>query len=395
MSVIKISDGVYSVGVTNPALRIFDIIMYAEYGTTYNAYLIKGEKTALIEIVHENFFDEYLENIRSVADISKIDYLIVNHTEPDHTGSIIKLLNLNPDIQIYGTAAAGKCLAQIANMPLNFNLVKPQQQLDLGNGHVLEFCPAPFLHWPDSMFTIDKNNEIAFTCDFLGTHYCEPRMFDTKIAYKEKYAPAFRYYFDCIFGPFKPYVLEGLKKLSNYNPKIVCPSHGPILTESIGECMEKYESWSTPCENETKQFAIVYASCYGYTAALASAAADAVEASGMNVALIDIVTSSPEEASNALAKSDAFMIGTDTINRSAPKPIWDTLSFIDSINTSKPVGAFGSYGWSGEAVPQVKSRLEGLRFKFVDNGFKVLFRPTEDDLAAMQEYALSVASSIK
>jgi len=395
MSIIKINDGVYSVGVTNPALRVFDIIMYAEYGTTYNAYLVKGEKTALIEIVHENFFDEYLENINSVADISKIDYLIVNHTEPDHTGSIIKLMNLNPDIQIYGTAAAGKCLAQIANMPLNFNVVKPQQQLDLGNGHVLEFCPSPFLHWPDSMFTIDKCNDIAFTCDFLGTHYCEPRMFDTKICYKEKYIPAFRYYFDCIFGPFKPYVLEGLKKLSNYNPKVVCPSHGPILTESISECMEKYKIWSTPCEKATKQFVIVYASCYGYTAALASAAADAVEASGINVTLVDIVKFSPQEASQQLAKSDGFMIGTDTINRSAPKPIWDTLSFIDAINTSKPVGAFGSYGWSGEAVPQVKSRLEGLRFKFVDNGFKVLFRPTEDDLAAIQEYALSVASAIK
>ncbi|MDD4700065.1 MAG: FprA family A-type flavoprotein [Oscillospiraceae bacterium] len=395
MSVIKINDGVYSVGVTNPALRVFDIIMYADYGTTYNAYLVKGEKTALIEIVHEDFFDEYLENIAAVADISKIEYLIVNHTEPDHTGSIIKLLKLNPNLQIYGTAAAGKCLAQIANMQLNFNVVKPGQQLDLGNGHILEFCPAPFLHWPDSMFTIDKGNDIAFTCDFLGTHYCEPCMFDTKVHYMDKYLSAFRYYYDCIFGPFKPYVLEGLKKLSNYNPKIVCPSHGPILTESISESMEKYESWSTPVEIPLKNFAIVYASCYGYTAALASAAADAIEATGMQVKLIDIVKASSEEAADALAKSDGFMIGTDTINRNAPKPIWDMLSFIDAINTSKPVGAFGSYGWSGEAVPMVKSRLEGLRFKFVDDGFKVLFRPTEDDLAAIQEYALSVAGSIK
>lgn len=395
MSVLKINDGVFSVGVTNPALRVFDIIMYAEYGTTYNAYLVKGEKTALIEIVHEKFFDEYLENINSVCDISKVDYLIVNHTEPDHTGSIIKLLNVNPNIQIFGTAAAGRCLAQIANMPLNFTVVKPQQQLDLGDGHVLEFCPAPFLHWPDSMFTIDKKNDVAFTCDFLGAHYCEPRMFDTKIAYKNKYDPAFRYYFDCIFGPFKPYVLEGLKKLSDYNPKVVCPSHGPILTESISEAVEKYREWSTPSENPQKQFAIVYASCYGYTAALAAAAADAVKSTGINVELIDIVTTKLEDAAEALANSDGFMIGTDTINRNAPKPIWDLLAYIDAINTSKPVGAFGSYGWSGEAVPMVKARLEGLRFKFVDDGFKVLFRPTEDDLAAVGEYALSVAGSIK
>ncbi|MEG1886499.1 MAG: FprA family A-type flavoprotein [Oscillospiraceae bacterium] len=392
MSTINIAADTYSVGVLNPNLRIFDIIMYAEYGTSYNAYLINDEKSVLIETVHEDFFEEYKNNVEQIIDISKIDYLIVNHTEPDHSGSIIKLLELNPDITVFGTAAAGKNLSQIANRDLNFKVVRAGERLELGK-HTLEFCPAPFLHWPDSMFTLDKQTEIAYTCDFLGTHFCEPNMLDKFIKDDDKYSEAFKYYFDCIFGPFKPYVLEGLEKLSSLNPRMVCPSHGPILQERLSAAMAAYKDFATPKE-QGKSFAIIYASAYGYTKALAESAADAVKSLGIEVELLDIVKCGVPEAADALANADGFLIGANTINRNAPKPIWDVLSHIDAVNTSKPVGAFGSYGWSGEAVPLLKAKLLGLRFKFVDDGFKNLFRPTDDDLKAVAEYALAVAGSL-
>lgn len=393
MGTIDLSKEIYSVGVLNPALRIFDIIMHAEYGTSYNAYLIKGEKTVLIDTVHEGFYDEYRENLESLISLSEIDYLVMNHTEPDHSGSIRKLLEINPDLVIYCTAPAKKYISEIANTPFQCKVVKAGDTLDLGGGRLLEFVPAPFLHWPDSMFTFDRATGTAFTCDFLGTHYCEPRMLDKFIHYREKYEGAFRYYYDCIFGPFKPHVLSGLDKLAALNPSAVCPSHGPVLTDSIGWAMDCYREWSQPLP-AGKTVVIPYASAYGYTAELGEIAAAALRGKGYDVKLIDIVTTPLEESANAVAECDALLVGSNTINRDATKVVWDLLASIDAINTGKPAGAFGSYGWSGEAVGMIKSRLESLRFKFVEDGVRVQFRPTKDDYEKIALYALQVASLI-
>lgn len=393
MAAIKLKEGVYSVGVMNPALRTFDIIMTAEYGTTYNAYLVQGEKTALIETVHARFFEEYLENIRQVTDPSNIDYLVVNHTEPDHTGSVAKLLELNPDIKIFCTMAASKYLAQITNRQLNVTVVKAGDTLDLG-GRTLRFVPAPFLHWPDSMFTFDERSKTVFTCDFLGAHYCEPRLLDVHCQYPEKYEGAFAYYYEGIFGPFKPFVLDGIKKLEELDFDMVCPSHGLILTRDIEKRIAQYREWSTPKEGG-KPVAIVYASAYGYTERMARAAASRLEREGYPVTLVNLVETPLSEAAAAVASCGALLVGTNTINRDATKPVWDLLSSIDAINTKKPAGAFGSYGWSGEAVPMVKARLEQLKFQFVGEGVKAVFLPTEEDLQRMEEYALEAASQMK
>lgn len=393
MAAIKLKDGVYSVGVMNPALRKFDIIMTAEYGTTYNAYLVQGEKTALIETVHARFFEEYLENIRQIADPAGIDYLIVNHTEPDHTGSVARLLEMNPEIRIFCTMAASKYLAQITNRQLNVTVVKAGDTLDLG-GRTLRFVPAPFLHWPDSMFTLDERSKTVFTCDFLGAHYCEPRLLDIHCQYPEKYEGAFAYYYEGIFGPFKPFVLDGIQKLEALDFDMVCPSHGLILTRDIEKRIAQYREWSTP-KDEKKPVVIAYASAYGYTEKMARAAASRLEREGVPVTLVNIVEMPLSEAAEAVASCGALLVGTNTINRDATKPVWDLLSSIDAINTKKPAGAFGSYGWSGEAVPMVKSRLEQLKFQFVGDGVRAVFLPTEEDLRRVEEYALEVASGMK
>ena len=202
MSAIKFKKNVYSVGVLNPALRVFDIVMEARYGTSYNAYLITGEKNVLIDTVHEPFFSEYLDNIQSVIDISKIDYLIMNHTEPDHSGSVAKLLQLNPNITVYCTTAAKMYLSAITNADFKCATVKQGEKLNIG-GEELEFIVAPLLHWPDSMFTYMASTKMLFTCDFLGAHYCEPTMKNSDPHYPDKYMEQFKYYYDCIFGPFK------------------------------------------------------------------------------------------------------------------------------------------------------------------------------------------------
>lgn len=396
MSVMKLKDNVYSVGVLNPGMRVFDIIMYAGYGTSYNAFLITGEKNVLVDTVLESFFDEYLQNIQSVIDISKIDCLIVNHTEPDHSGSIAKLLDLNPNITVYSTFSAKKCLSAILNCEFKSVVVKQGDKLDIGNGE-LEFIIAPLLHWPDTMFTWMPSRNVLFTCDFLGCHYCEPVMKDTAVHYPDKYRAEFEHYYRCIMAPFAPYVLSGLDKIRDLPVELVCTSHGPCLTETIRECEELYRKWSTPLPKSQKTVGILYASAYGYTEKLALAAAGALAGNGaLDVKLKNIVFEPFEEVAALVNEADALLIGSCTINRDAPKIVWDTLASIDAINArGKPAGAFGSYGWSGEAVPMMKSRLEALKFRFIGDGLRVNFKPTEEDLSSMVAYAAEIAAAIK
>ena len=208
MSAIKLSDHVFSVGVMNPSLRVFDIVMEAKFGTSYNAYLITDKKTVLVETVHSDFFDEYLYNLQCLIDIGQIDYIVMNHTEPDHSGSLLRLLEMNPDITVVCTAAAQKYLKGITNRDFNCMVVKHGDTLDIGSGE-LQFVVAPLLHWPDSMMTYLREDEVLFSCDFLGCHYCEPTMLDENIRYEKEYLEQFAYYYAGIFGPFKPYVLAG------------------------------------------------------------------------------------------------------------------------------------------------------------------------------------------
>lgn len=395
MATKKLAENIYSVGVLNPGLRVFDIIMESPYGSSYNAYLITGQKNVLIETVHLDYFEEYLENIQSVVDISEIDYLIMNHTEPDHSGSVAKILELNPNIEIYCTMAAKKYITAIANRDLPFHVVKAGETLDLG-GRSLQFIVAPLLHWPDSMFTWDEASRTLFTCDFLGTHFCEPTMLDTNLHYREKYFEQLRHYYECIFGPFKPHVLSGLDKIKDLPVRLVCPSHGPCLVEGIREVQELYRKWSTPVPRNRKMVAILYASAYGCTKQLAEAAYQELSAdSGLDVHMIDVVFTPLAESAQVANEADALLVGSCTINRDAPKIIWDILASIDAINVrSKPAGAFGSYGWSGEAVGMIKSRMEHLKYSFADCGMKVNFTPTAEDLANMKEYARSIADQI-
>jgi flavorubredoxin len=227
----KVTKDIYSVGVLNPNMRIFDVVMRTEYGTSYNSYIVKGDKVALIDGCHEKFTKGYIGNIEEVLPLNKIDYLIVNHCEPDHTGALIELIQKIPNIQIYCTAPSSIFLKEIIKLPLNCHIVKHGDTLSLGN-KTLQFINAPFLHWPDSMFTYVKEDKTVFTCDFLGSHYCEPNMIDTNVTYVDAYKSSIKLYYDVIFSPFKQYANEGLDKLEPLNCEFICTSHGPILTKN-------------------------------------------------------------------------------------------------------------------------------------------------------------------
>ncbi len=401
MSAFKITENTWWVGALNPNLRVFDIVMSTDYGTTYNAYLIKGkDKTALIETVHDKYFDVYLDNIAEIADVSKIDYIILNHTEPDHSGSLYRLLEKNPNLTAVVSQAGAIYLKNITNRTdYNTMVVKDGDKLDLG-GRELTFINAPFLHWPDSMFTYDPANKTIFTCDFFGAHYCEPYIMDTKIKFDTAYKRAFKGYYDAIFGPFPRYVAEGLKKTESLDLDYICVSHGPVITKDgvykfVRDC---YEQWCSPQQREKPTIPIFYTSAYGNTHALANEVMNGIKSRlpEYGVHTFDIIEHPMAELANAMAQSEAFLIGTPTINKDAPPPVWSLLGHVDAINMQKhPCAVFGSYGWSGEAIPAVTERLKTLKLAVFEENCKICFVPSENELKSAYEFGQRFADTLK
>ncbi len=399
MSAVKITDRVSSVGILNPILRIFDVVMKTEYGTTYNSYIVRGsEKTALIETCHLTYFDQYVKNIREVCDPKDIDYIILNHCEPDHSGALRRLLELCPKAEIYVTKAGSLYLANITNRKdFPIHTVSDGEELSLGD-LTLRFIPAPFLHWPDSMFTYLAEEKVVFSCDFLGSHYCEPHTIDTNIVYPKKYEDALLYYYTAIFGPFPAYVRKGLEKLSALDFDVAATSHGPVLTREgkLELALERYAEWSAEKKRDNPEIPVFFCSAYGNTRKIAEAIAEGIKAGkpSADCRLLDLSDCDMGEAAGLINSADAIAIGSPTINADAVANVWQLLSHVDAINSKKkPALVFGSYGWSGEAVPNIKARLEGLRMNVFGDGYKVCFVPSDEDIAEAkklgEEFALS------
>lgn len=391
MSAVELKKGVYWVGVKNPELRVFDIIMTTKKGTTYNSYLIVDEKITLIDTVKDGYQDEFLKNIKSIIGDRKIDYLVVHHTEPDHSGSLRKIFETYEDIVVYASKPALINIREITNM--NFNGVEAKEELNIGD-RTLKFISAPFLHWPDTIFTYSEKDKILFTCDAFGCHYCdENSIFNDEVG---DFSDEFRYYYDVIMGPFKKYVVSAIEKIKNIDFDMVCTSHGPVLRRDVNEYIDLYEKWSREGIYEEEKSAVVaYVSAYGYTKQIAEAITNGLKENGVNVYLYDISESNLSEIVDKIERSKALLVGSPTINQDAVKPVWDLLSLICPINNrGKIATAFGSYGWSGEAVPMLIDRLKGLKFNTEIEGLKVKFKPSEDDLIKAKELGNMIANRI-
>lgn len=399
MAAYKISDKIYSVGVQNPDLRVFDIVMATKYGTSYNSYIVKGNEVAIIEASHADFEGVYEANIREVVDPAEIRYVILNHTEPDHSGALRDILKLCPNATVLATAVALNYLKNIVNEPFNSRPVKDGEVLDLG-GVTLNFTVSPLLHWPDSMFTYCPEEKTLFSCDVFGSHYSSEKMLDKDIDNVEGYKEAFKGYYDAIFGPFKTFVVAGMAKIAKYPFETVCPSHGPVLTKDglLPYVLDSYRAWSKPVKNAVKTVPVFYCSAYGCTAKLAAAIVDGVKEVIPDAACeaYDLIKNDMADMRAKINSCDACAIGSPTLNSDAVPPVWDLLAGVDAINSrKKPVAVFGSYGWSGEAVPNLIARVSGLKMAVVGEGFKVCFVPTAEDLAAAKEYGKQLASALK
>ncbi|HNX92444.1 MAG TPA: FAD-dependent oxidoreductase [Syntrophomonas sp.] len=396
MSALEIKENIYSVGVQNPDLRVFDIVMTTEYGTSYNAYLVKGaEKTCLIETVKDRYFDEYIANLQQVVKLEDIDYLIMNHTEPDHSGSVKQLADKIPGLTVMGSATALKFLKEITNSKLNSRELNHGDELDLG-GKTLQFISAPFLHWPDSMYTFIKEDKILFSCDSFGCHYSDPRMFNDVI--EKDFTDAYKYYFDMIMGPFKPYILEALEKIKDLDIEIICPGHGPILRQNLDYYYDLYRQWATPPaadDDERPKIVMAYVTAYGYTETISKSVVEGLEMiAEFNVKKFNLVDDPVSAVLEALSGAEGLLIGSPTINGDTLPPIWELLTHLSPIVHSDLVAAaFGAYGWSGEAVPNIEARLNSLRMKVLP-GLRINFKPSEANLEEAFAFGMDFGKAI-
>lgn len=401
MKLLEIKKDIYWVGALDPDLRVFDIIMKTKYGTSYNAYLIKGqEKIAVSEAVKERFFHQYLANLKELVDVEKIDYIIVNHTEPDHSGSIANLLEIAKNAKVIGSMAAIKFLRQIVNQPFEAIEVKEGEEIDLG-GKTLKFISAPFLHWPDSIYTYIPQDKVLLTCDSFGSHYSSEKVFNDLIEKdpleKSDMMAAYRYYYNMIMGPFKPYVLQAIEKIKDLPVDVICPGHGAILRDKPWQYVQLYQEWSGEGRDlgKEKRVTISYVSAYGYTASLAEKIREGIKSVGdFNVYLYDIIHSDMDDILQKIAYSQGILFGSPTINRDALKPVWDLLSNLSPlVHSGKLAAAFGSYGWSGEAVGSLETRLNQLKLKVVP-GLKINFKPSEEELGQAYKFGVDFANQL-
>ena len=400
MKSLHLADGLWWNGVLDPDLRVFDIVMYTEFGTTYNSYVLKGEKTALFETNKLKYWDRYQDALSEVTDIRAIDYIVMNHTEPDHAGAIEKVLDLNPRAVVVGTSTALSFLKEIINHDFNSRAVQDGDTLDLG-GKTLRFMVLPQLHWPDTMYTYVEEDGILFTCDSFGSHYSHEGILRSTVTDTEGYLRATKYYFDNIIGPFKrPYMSAALERIKDLKLNMICTGHGPVHDSHIEDILALYREWcAAPPAREKKLVVIPYVNAYGYTGELArQIGAGIADACGetAEIRYHDMVTDDVPSVAAELAESDAFLLGTPTIVGEALAPIWNlTLSLFPPVHGGKLASAFGSYGWSGEGVPHIIERLKQLRMDVPDEGFRVRLKPSETQLLDAYEYGYGFGLKLK
>jgi flavorubredoxin len=388
MKTLKLKDNFYWLGVQDPGLKVFDITMTTEFGSSYNSYLLKGsEKTALFETAKANFMGEYFDKLSELVNVAEIDYLVVSHTEPDHAGAIGKLIEMNPNITVVGSQMAIVFLKEITNGEFKSQVIKDGETLSLGD-KTLRFISAINLHWPDAMYTYIEEDKTLITCDSFGVHYAFDDVLVSKLRAKgeetyQEYLGAVYYYYACIMKPFRSFVLQAVNRIKNLEINMICTGHGPVLDENPWEIVHLYEEWAAaPPANAKKTVVMPYVSAYGYTAALAEKIAEGVRGAGdFEVRLFDMVVADQDEVIAEMLLADGLLLGTPTMVGDALEPIADLLLRVHPIQVAgKPASAFGSYGWSGEGVPNILTRLGQLRMKVFEEGYKVRFNPSTAQL---------------
>ena len=341
----------------------FDIEFGLRNGTTYNAFLVRGERTALIDSSHLKFADTWLPLLQSQIDPKAIDVLIVSHTEPDHSGLIGHLLELNPDLEIVASKVAIQFLENQVHRPFRSRAVKSGDSLDLGVNassgvaHRFEFLSAPNLHWPDTIFSYDHGTGILYTCDAFGLHYCSEALYD---ADPGAIAPDFRFYYDCLMGPNARSVLQALKRMESL-PEIttIAVGHGPLLKHHLPLWIGDYREWSSQRSAEGAYVAVGYISQHGFCDRLSQAIARGISKAGTAVQLVDLRATDAQELSALIGEAAAVVV--PTWPSQADSDLQASIgTLLAALHPKQWVGLYDAFGGNDEPIDTVASRLRSL-----------------------------------
>lgn len=411
----------------------FEIEYALERGTTANSFIIRADKTALIDPPGESFTEIYLTALKQLAadaektqsaqafplwsqmwsklrwvtqqhidlgelgfNLQKLDYVILGHVNPNRISTLKALLDIAPNITFVCSNPGAIVLREgMPERDLQIQVIRSAgtETLDLGQGHQLKFIPAPTPRWPAGLITYDPKTQVLFTDKFYGAHVCGEAVFD------EEWAPLQsdrRYYFDCLMAPHVRKVETILDKLEPLPVVLYAPDHGPLAHYGLTELTHAYRQWSQQQKAQELKVSLIYASAYGNTATLAQAIARGITKAGVAVESLNAEAADPTEIKTSVEKSAGFIIGSPTLGGHAPTQIQTALgSILSTATTTKLAGVFGSYGWSGEAIDLLEDKLRDAGYKFGFDPIRVKFKPTDVTLKYCEEAGTDFAQALK
>jgi flavorubredoxin len=389
-----IKNNVHWVGKIDWELKSFHGHEYStEHGSSYNAYLIREQKNVLIDTVWLPFADEFVDNLAKNIDLQKIDYIVINHGEVDHSGALPALMKLIPNTPIYCTANAVKSLKGQYHQDWNFNIVKTGDKLDIGNGKELVFVEMAMLHWPDSMATYLTQDNILFSNDAFGQHYAADKLFNDTVDQCTLFNESIKYYAN-IITPFSAILKRKLDEIIALNLPIdiIATSHGVLWRDNPMQIVDKYAKWAD--NYQENQITIIYDTMWNGTKRLAEKISEGIEAAdpNVNVKVFNIAKTDKNDLITEVFKSKMVIVGSPTANNGALSTVTGFIDLMKHLKfKNKRAAVFGCYGWSGESNKILSEMLGKAGFDVVDEGFKNLWNPDEQQMLAAIEFGKKIA----
>lgn len=390
----QIKDEVYWVGVKDWELRKFHGEEYSTHrGSSYNSYLIKDEKIALVDTVWSPFQKSFLEELDHEVGLDKVSLLVINHTEQDHAGSLSFLMERIPHVPIYCTKNGAAIIKKHFHKEWNFHIVKTGDSVDLGRNKLI-FVELPMLHWPDSMATFVSGANVLLSNDAFGQHYAAPYMYNDLVDQGELYQEAIKYFAN-ILTPFTKILRVKIKEIVGLNLPIemIAPSHGIVWRDNPLQIVEKYDQWADHYHEGTA--VVLYDTMWGATKRMAGAIAKGLENKGVGTKVLNIGRSDRNDLVTEVFKAKGIVVGSSTINKGILSDAAAVLEIIKGLQFKGKIGgAFGSYGWSGESIAVIEGRLKESGIEVVPNGIKLLWEPTFEELKACEAFGELIGEKI-
>lgn len=393
--VVQLKEGIYWVGVVDWNIKKFHGHEYSTHrGTTYNAYLIIDEKIALVDTVWGPYVQQMIDNIQKIVDIKKIDYVIANHAEVDHSGGLPELMRHIPDATLVVSERGKESIFKHYHEQWNFKTVKTGDSISLGKDKLI-FVEAPMLHWPDSMFTYLTGKNILMSNDAFGMHYASSGRFNDEVDEIEVYQEAIKFYAN-ILTPFSDLVIKKIEEFKKLNipVDIIAPSHGIIWRKDPMQIVNKYYQWAIG--KGEYSVTIIYDTMWNATEKMANAIAEGLEREGVRYKLFHMGVSDRNDVLTEVFKAKGIMIGSSTLNNGLLPTIKPILEDLKGLKFKNKVGAaFGSYGWSGENIKIIEENLEKAKIKKLQEGIKIKWQPNKEELDKCIEFGKNYANSLK